>query len=231
MAVGYNPSIVSDGLVLYLDAASSRCYSGSGLTVNGLVSGIGGTIVGGGFGTTNNGYFTFRNLTDKIVIGNPSVLQGLQLNFTVSCWFNQISNLQYATLYANYSSTTSHKLVCLFRVDSGSLKYYTSNSSGNLQSITPAAITNGVWYFAAITVSGTLSSPTASVFLNGTTYNYSLSALSSTPDLTNTHCIGGNVYINEGINGNIGQVQIYNRALSQQEILQNFNATRFRYGI
>jgi hypothetical protein len=32
-------------------------------------------------------------------------------------------------------------------------------------------------------------------------------------------------------NGNISQVQIYNRALSQQEILQNFNATRFRYGI
>ena len=31
--------------------------------------------------------------------------------------------------------------------------------------------------------------------------------------------------------GNIGQVQIYNRALSQQEILQNFNATRFRYGL
>jgi hypothetical protein len=31
--------------------------------------------------------------------------------------------------------------------------------------------------------------------------------------------------------GNISQVQLYNKALSQQEILQNFNATRFRYGV
>jgi hypothetical protein len=231
MGLNYNPSIVSEGLVFYLDAANRRCYSGSGLTAYGLVGGIGGTLVGAGFGATSNGYFTFRNLTDKIVIGNPTVLQGLQLNFTLSCWFNQISNLQYATLYADYSSVNTHKLVCLFRVDNGFLKYYTTTVSGDFQGITPAAITNGVWYFAAITVSGTLSSPTASVFLNGTTYNYSLSALSSTPDLTNIHCIGGNVYINEGFNGNISQVQIYNRALTPQEISQNFNATRYRYGI
>jgi len=34
-----------------------------------------------------------------------------------------------------------------------------------------------------------------------------------------------------GFNGNISQVSIYNRALSAQEISQNFNATRGRYGI
>jgi hypothetical protein len=33
------------------------------------------------------------------------------------------------------------------------------------------------------------------------------------------------------MNGNIAQVQIYNRALSATEIRQNFNATRKRYGI
>ena len=229
MGTKYNPKIVTNGLVYYLDAANPRSYPGSGLTSYGLVGGIGGTLIGAGFGTTNNGYFTFRNLTDKIAIGNPTVLQGLQINFTLACWFNQISNLQYATLYADYSAVNSHKLVSLFRVDSGFLKYYTTDTSGNFQSITPAAITNGQWNFATITVSGTISSPTASVFLNGTTYNYSLSALSSTPDLTNTHCIGGNVYINEGFNGNISQVQIYNRALTAQEILQNYNATKQRY--
>ena len=31
--------------------------------------------------------------------------------------------------------------------------------------------------------------------------------------------------------GNVSQVQIYNRVLSQQEISQNFNATRGRYGV
>ena len=33
------------------------------------------------------------------------------------------------------------------------------------------------------------------------------------------------------LNGNIGQVQIYNKALTQQEILQNYNATKGRFGL
>ena len=33
------------------------------------------------------------------------------------------------------------------------------------------------------------------------------------------------------LNGNIASTQIYNRALSATEVLQNFNATRGRYGI
>jgi hypothetical protein len=229
MGTKYNPSVVQDGLVYYIDAANTRSYSGAGLTVNGLVGGIGGTIVGASFGSTNNGYFTFRNLTDKIVIGNPQILQGLQLNTTVSCWFNQRSNLQYATLYADYSAVDLHRLVCLLRIDSGFLIYYTTTSSGSYQSVSPTSIINGSWYYAAVSVSGTLSSPTVNIFLNGSTYSYSLSALSSTPSTSSTHCIGGNVYINEGFDGNISQVMIYNRALTAQEILQNYNATKARY--
>ena len=231
MGLKHHPRVVTNGLVYYLDAANPRCYSGSGLTVNGLIAGLGGTLVGAGFGFTNGGYFTFRNNTDKLNIGNPPVLQGLQLNFTLSCWFNQIANNQYSTLYADYSTDNSHKLVSLLRVDSGTLRYYTSNSSGTWQAVSPASITNGLWYFVSVTVSGTLSSPTTSIFLNGTTYNNSLSALSSTPDITATHSIGGNVYINEGFNGNISQLSIYNRALTAQEVLQNYNSTKKRFGL
>lgn len=231
MGIAYNTSQVTDGLVFAIDAANPRSYSGSGITVNGLISGLGGTLVGAGFGSTNGGYFTFRNNTDKLNIGNPQVLQGLQLNFTLSCWFNQIANNQYSTLYADYSLDNSHKLVSLLRVDGGTLRYYTSNSSGGIQAVNPASITNGLWYFVSVTVSGTLSSPTTSIFLNGTTFNNSLSALSSTPDTTATHSIGGNVYANEGFNGNISQLSIYNRPLSAQEIRQNYNATRKRYGV
>ena len=71
MAVGYNPSIVSDGLVFYIDAASSRCYSGSGNTANGLVGGIGGTLVNGvGFTSSNNGSFVFDGSDDYISVPN-----------------------------------------------------------------------------------------------------------------------------------------------------------------
>jgi hypothetical protein len=230
MGVKSGPRIVTNGLVFDLDAAVSRSYSGSGNTSISLIGDIVGSLNNSvGFGNTNNGYFIFNDPTDCISLGNPSILQGLQINYTLSCWFKQLSTLQYATLYSDYSSVSGHRLVSLLRVDSGSLKYYTSTASGDYQSITPAAITNGVWYFASVTISGTLGSPTASVFLNGTTYTYSLGAMSSTPYTGSTHCIGGNVANNEYFNGNISQVSIYNRALTAQEILQNYNATKGRY--
>jgi len=47
MGISAGPSGVSDGLVFQLDAANLRSYSGTGLTANGLVSGIGGTLVNG----------------------------------------------------------------------------------------------------------------------------------------------------------------------------------------
>ena len=43
MGIAYNTSIVTSGLVYALDAGNTRSYSGSGITANSLVGGIGGT--------------------------------------------------------------------------------------------------------------------------------------------------------------------------------------------
>jgi hypothetical protein len=232
MGLSHSPSLVMDGLVFSMDAGNSRCYSGSGITVNGLVGGIGGTLVGGvGYANRNNGSFFCTNAADHINFGNPTVLQGLQINMTLSCWFNQTGNRQYATIYSDYSETTSSKLVSLLRVDSGYLRYFTTTSGGGHQNINPITVVNGVWYYAAISVSGTISSPVANFFVNGTNYSFSLGSMSSTPFLGNNHCVGGNFHIAECFDGNISQVQIYNRALSAQEIKQNYNATKKRYGL
>ena len=232
MGLGHAPTIVTDGLVFALDAANSRCYSGSGNTAYALAGNITGTLAGSvGFGTTNLGFFVFNDTTDHISLGNPTSLQGLQLNMTLSCWFRQRANVTYGTLYSDYSAVNNSRLVSLLRVDGGSLVYYTSKSDGGYQSVIPGAITNGTWYFASVTIGGTISSPTASIFVNGTTYSYNLSALSSSPFTGSTHCIGGNVHNNEYFDGSISQVIIYDRALSPQQVLQNYNATKRRYGL
>ena len=89
MGVKAGPRIVKDGLIMYLDAANTRSYSGSGLTANGLIGGIGGTLANGtGFGTTNNGFFIFDGTNDYIDCGNfldkiiirPKSLLGVRLN-------------------------------------------------------------------------------------------------------------------------------------------------------
>ena len=85
MGVKAGPRIVQNGLILDVDAAVPRSYSGSGLTANGLIGGIGGTLVNGvGFGTTNNGFFTFDGSNDYINFGNNSTLY--QNSGTLSVW-------------------------------------------------------------------------------------------------------------------------------------------------
>jgi hypothetical protein len=71
MGISAGPSGVSDGLVFQLDAANLRSYSGSGNTANGLVSGIGGTLVNGvGFTSSNSGSFIFDGTDDYINISS-----------------------------------------------------------------------------------------------------------------------------------------------------------------
>ena len=73
MGVKAGPRVSTNGLVFDIDAANSRSYSGSGLTVNSLVSGIGGTLVNGvGFTSSNNGFFSFDGSNDYLLIPYPT---------------------------------------------------------------------------------------------------------------------------------------------------------------
>ena len=75
MGLKHHPRIITDGLIFYLDAANTRSYSGSGLTVNGLIGGIGGTLVNGvGFTSSNTGSFIFDRTNDYISIPDNSLL-------------------------------------------------------------------------------------------------------------------------------------------------------------
>jgi hypothetical protein len=47
MGLKHHPKVVTNGLFVYYDAANTRSYSGSGVTVNNLFSGFGCTLVNG----------------------------------------------------------------------------------------------------------------------------------------------------------------------------------------
>jgi hypothetical protein len=75
MGIGYNTSIVRDGLVSYLDAANSKSYSGTGTNANNLAgSGNNGILQNGvGFNSQNKGSFVFDGVNDLITSGTFSV--------------------------------------------------------------------------------------------------------------------------------------------------------------
>ena len=85
-------------------------------------------------------------------------------------------------------------------------------------------LSNNIWYHLV----GTYNSGTINLYVNGISSgsgNYTYSASSE-------NLILGRYYAGSlSLEGQLSNVKFYNKALSQQEILQNFNATRFRYGI
>ena len=88
MAVGYNPRIVTDGLVLALDAANTKSYGGSGTTWTDLNGrGNDGTISGATY--NSDGYFSFDSTDDLVTIPNSSDLTFGTGEFAVEIWWNR----------------------------------------------------------------------------------------------------------------------------------------------
>ena len=74
MALEHHPRIVTNGLFLYYDFANYRSYSGSGITINNLISGYGGTLVNGPtFSSSNLGYVSFDGSNDYAQLTLPAL--------------------------------------------------------------------------------------------------------------------------------------------------------------
>ena len=216
MGVKAGPRIVQNGLILDVDAAVSRSYSGSGLTANGLVGGIGGTLVNGvGFGTTNNGFFTFDGSNDYINFGNSSTLQ--QSSGTLSAWAKASSpGGGYRGIIAKQGSYG------LFYTDSVLVAY---DWAADAPRSTGINIADNAWKNVVLTYQSGVSNGTF-IYING------VSVLTTTITVLNQT---GNLFGGAEANASqfaacqISSFNMYNRALTAQEVLQNYNATKGRY--
>ena len=226
MAVGYNPSIVSDGLVFYIDAASSRCYSGSGNTANGLVGGIGGTLVNGvGFTSSNNGYFIFDGSDDYIAasgtnfpLSNSPRTLNIWFYTKTSTWVSDSNNL------FSYGTNSTRQSFSVDFESYPTMQFYTWSDDILWNSFGPQE----GWKNLQIAYDGNTTCRVyeAGILVTTKTLGGQLNTV-----LSSNVQIGAITSLSHYFNSNISQVSMYNRALSQQEILQNFNATRFRYGV
>jgi hypothetical protein len=216
MGVKVGPRIIQNGLILDVDAAVPRSYSGTGLTANGLIGGIGGTLVNGvGFGTTNNGFFTFDGSNDYINFGNSSTLQ--QTSGTISAWAKTSApGGSYRGIIAKQGAYG------LFYV-TGQLWIY--DWGADFGRSTGIDIADNTWKNVVLTYQSGVSNGTR-IYING------VSVLTTTITVLNQT---GNLF--GGAEANAGQYaacqislfNMYNRALSATEVLQNYNATKGRY--
>jgi hypothetical protein len=218
MGVKAGPRVVKEGLILHVDAAVSRSYSGTGLTVNGLVGGIGGTLVNGvGFGTTDNGYFIFDGSNDYINFGNSSTLQ--QSTGSLSAWTKASSpGSGYRGIIAKQGAYG------LFYTDSVLVAY---DWAADTPRSTGINIADNTWKNVVLTYQSGVSNGTR-IYING------VSVLTTTITILNqiNNLFGGaEANASQFASCQISSLNMYNRVLTASEVLQNYNATKRRYGL
>ncbi len=241
MSVEGGPDIVTNGLVLYLDAANNRSIvSGSNtwfdLSRN---SNTGSLINGPTFNSANGGGVVFDGTNDYSVSGQ---LSGSFASFTVIAWFYPTSIKNYANVldcnYA-YNATTGNIGPRLEFNAAGELGWAYSNITNNNNFlyghvVVASGLAVNTWHCAAITYV-----PNSST----TYYNGMPTGISRVTAGSPTGFIGtmNNLNVGRGFSnvvtseryfaGRVSSVQIYNRGLSAAEIRQNYHATKGRYGL
>lgn len=232
MGVAYNPSIVTNGLVLCLDAGNSKSYPGSGTTWTDL-SGNGntGTLADGPtYNSGNGGSIVFDGTDDFVLVSsNASIPYGSSAR-TVSIWF--------------YTNTTT------WEDNVNTLFFYGASSDGNAfgidfsiypdmevftwggpeRDLTFSTTYSEVgWKNITVTYDGSTS---ILIYENGT-FTQTLGLIDVCDTMPSDVYIGAidSAFMAGYYDGRISNVKIYNRALTAAEIQQNFNALRGRYGI
>jgi len=225
MGIDYNNIIVSDGLVFYMDAANPRSYSGTGLTANGLVGGIGATLINGvGFTSSNNGSFIFDGTNDYIAVSGGNFPLGNSPR-TINIWYYTNTSTWQANINNLFWYGTAAVTRQSFGIDFDTypmMEFYSWGDDINWNTSAPQV----GWKNLQIAYDGNL---TLRIYELGTlvatkTFSAQLNTVLST-DVQ----IGAITYVPGYFDSNISQVSMYNRALSAQEILQNYNATKGRY--
>lgn len=224
------PSIVTTNLQLYLNAANSASYPGSGTTWTDLSpNAYSTTIVGApSWGGT---YFTFDGFSTQYVNTDQSLSAN---SFSIGAWFR--TSAPGIKMLISKETTAGHPWNYRMWMNGGSVIGDVATVSVQ-DGIGSPGITynNGSWYLAMFTRDDT----TWRLYINGTQVKSQADGF--TGSITNAQkvWIGRSAFTQGGASpsgsyqyqGDIGQIFIYNSVLTAAQILQNYDATRATYGL
>jgi hypothetical protein len=223
-------NIITNGLVLYLDAGNVSSYSGSGTSWNDLSgnNNSGSLTNGPTFSSENGGSIVFDGSNDKVVV--PHISSYNLSNLTVLVWIKPISPYTgaFRGIISKEGADRDWNFYLLSSSANGIVNYY-HFSTARASSYTDLALLPGgslllnTWHQCGFSISEGL----LKYYLNGAVISQGSTNFSSANSSYPITIGGADNYTN----GNIAITQIYNRGLSATEILQNYNATKTRFGL
>jgi len=235
--LAHSPKIITDGLVLCLDAGNPKSYPGSGTTWtdlsgngnNGTLSNMDGANLDG----ANGGSFTFDGTNEYISANISSFFTSYSQQITMEAWVYipssaTWSNGYYGNIFTRGYYDGSHGL---WRTTNNNQVTFYCRQIGTYAAVQSVAdVSRDTWYqlVGVWTGSGT------QLYVNSQLVDSDSGSLGDTENNVpfeigrNTAAGGasGNFFT-----GNQAAHKIYNRALTASEIQQNFNALRGRFSI
>lgn len=217
----------TNNLILYYNPAMTESYSGTGTTVNDISgNGMNGTLSNV---TTSATAFTFNGSNSQVSIPDNAVLEPGTGNWTIEVWFKP--TVVSGTLLGKYNNGGN----------TANISYALRMGANNIR----ADFSNGTTGFTSDNYTLTPNNWVQMVYVwnktNNVLYTYSNGVIKQTKTITISGILNSitNLFLgsyNGGeypqyFNGQIGVVRMYNKPLTDSEVLNNFNTTKATYGL
>jgi hypothetical protein len=228
-------TIVQQGLVLNLDAGNNYSYAGAGTTwIDVSGNSNNGTLINSPtYSSDNSGVLNWASVSSQYA--TVAMNSGLRVaNITQEVWVFLNSTADQVFIGMQYGTGSNNSFALWV---SGGTFYFGVNTGGTFYQSASSTPSTSTWYHLVHTYNGT----TQYLYINGvlaTTYNSAASG-NMTYDTSNTLLAIGADFNGTGyntgptlfVNGKMPIVKIYNIALSAAQVLQNYNATKGRFGL
>ena len=217
MAIFSGPNLVTDGLILYLDAANTRSYPGSGTTWSDLSSnGTDATLVNNT--GLSGGHMSFDGADDYVSVTPASA----GTSWTFSAWAQ--SDVNNSAWHDLWHEESGHRHTMALVTSTGVWMFY-----DNGYRYSTFTLTDTNWHNYVVTQTGTA----VSFYVDGTAYGTSTSAgwqLGGDDAVISRYPVSGGSILEEW-DGFIDIIMIHSQPLSAAEVLQNFDAHKGRFGL
>ena len=231
MSVKVGPKIVKDGLVVYLDSANTRSYIGSGTSALSL-SGLGNTgilINGPTFSSSNGGQIVFDGTNDYIKLPANNAYNLNNGSLTIEVFYSIINPIVGERMILEHNVWNAAGLYQLTFATNNVYRYVFPEAwaLGQQLDYTDTNLELNKWTHIVATFN--TSTNTSRLYKNtqliAERTDITAELGNSTSDIY-IFCRNGTGLF---LAARLGHIKLYNRALTAQEILQNYNATKGRY--
>jgi hypothetical protein len=223
----FTDAIVQQGLVLNIDAANPYSYGGAGTTVYDTSNtALSWTATNVTYNSDPIKYFSFNGSNSSLVSSTSTAYDSQTITMECWCYPNSLNQLGFlfekGAVNSQYSMFFSTTNTFYFRTIGGTI------NNQDLTFTTTTYLTVSAWNHIVCTYNGS----SKVIYVNGTQIASVAASGTLQTGQTNQY-IGkyGNAGDNYPFNGRIAESRVYNIALTAAQVLQNYNATRTKYGL